>query len=355
MKPAPPVIRYVQVLRLLMEEPLFVGLLVTANRRFGQASTWKGARLAGSAVSVYGGGMGESPKTLMVFVDGLGLGVADPDINPVYSGICPFLCQLLERHAIPVDAQLGVPGIPQSATGQASLLTGVNVPAHVGRHVEGFPGPVIRRIIEEHNVFAALRDRGYSATFANGYFVDDVEQVRKRRHQSVTTVAALAGIGHVRDTFLMLRNEAVYQDLTRKGLRERGYTGPLTSPREAGVHLLRIAQRHDFTLFEYFQTDRAGHGRDRARVLEVLSELDEFLSVAVSHAEQQRGLFVMTSDHGNVEDLTTAGHTVHPVPLVAIGCGAEHLTSRVRSLTDFVPTLLAMYPHKRTCEHTREE
>jgi hypothetical protein len=40
-----------------------------------------------------------------------------------------------------LDASLCVPGLPQSATGQAALLTGLNAPELMGRHIEGFPPP----------------------------------------------------------------------------------------------------------------------------------------------------------------------------------------------------------------------
>lgn len=270
------------------------------------------------------------------------MGVKDPDINPLYSGVCPFLNELLERYAVPVDAQLGVPGRPQSATGQTTLLTGINAAERLGRHIEGFPNAALRDIITEHNIFRVLRERGLAVTFANAYFIEDVSQVRKRRWQSVTTVAALAGLGTVRDTTLLLRNEAVYQDLTRNALRERGYQGPLVSPREAGAHLLNIAQKHDFTLFEYFQTDRAGHSEDPTRVEKVLCELDEFLRVVARYADAQGQLFVLISDHGNIEDSQTASHTSNPVPLVAIGSGAQHLQNTVRRLDQFVPAFLEL-------------
>jgi 2,3-bisphosphoglycerate-independent phosphoglycerate mutase len=339
--------RYVRALRVLMPSSLLMnGTLVTAECGRGQAPTRNVAGLAECDARVYFGVMPCAPNTLMIFVDGLGLGAPDPAVNPVHSEACPFLRKLMEQHAVAVDARLGVPGVPQSATGQASLLTGINVAERAGRHVEGFPGPAIRSVVKQHNVFRRLANRGYAGTFANAYFVDSTEQVRARRHQSVTTVAALEGVGHVRDTVMMLRGEAVYQDLTRKSLRERGYTGPLVAPRESGEHLLDIARRHDFTLFEYFQTDRVGHGQDRARALEVLGELDEFLQVAAQHAKQERGLFVLISDHGNIEDLSVSGHTLNPVPLVAMGHGAEMLKSKVRSLVDFVPVLLGMYPPK---------
>ena len=52
----------------------------------------------------------------------------------------------------PVDACLGVPGLPQSATGQTALFTGVNAPALVGDHVTAFPTTPLRRVIAEHSL-----------------------------------------------------------------------------------------------------------------------------------------------------------------------------------------------------------
>ena len=86
---------------------------------------------------------------LFLFLDGVGLGPADPATNPFAVAHIPNLVGLLggarplaglERAEtqraifIPTDASLGVPGPPQSATGQAAILTGLNVPALVGGH-----------------------------------------------------------------------------------------------------------------------------------------------------------------------------------------------------------------------------
>ena len=287
--------------------------------------------------------MSVAPKTLLVFIDGLGLGSSDPEINPIHSGVCPCLEELLNE-AVPVDATLGVAGMPQSATGQTALLTGVNAARVMGRHVEALPGPKLKEVIAEHSLFKQLSARGYRGTFANAFFVDDVKAVFERRHQSVTTVASLTALGSVRNTEDLLCNWAVYQDLTRETLRGRGYEGPLVTPREAAGHLLAIAREHDFTLFEFFLTDVAAHKGTRADQLEILKRLDEFLAVARSFADTPRGLFALTSDHGNIEDSTTRLHTFNPVPLVAIGQGAVELKSTIKSLVDFVPALLTLYP-----------
>jgi 2,3-bisphosphoglycerate-independent phosphoglycerate mutase len=281
-------------------------------------------------------------RTLFLLVDGLGLGGSDPADNPVRSGRCPHLQGFMDQ-AAPVDAGLGVPGIPQSATGQTALFTGINAAAAMGRHVEGFPGAELRRIIRAHNLYDRLADLGFRSTFANAYYVTDLGDVPQRRLQSVTTVAALKAFGGVRDLPAMLRNDAVYQDLTRESLRARGYGGPLVTPAESARHLMAIAGRYDFTVFEYFQTDRAGHKGSREDVLRVLGLLDEFMAELRSFPETPGHLLILTSDHGNIEAGGTPRHTANPVPFLALGEGAEILRASVRSIVDVAPAIIALY------------
>ena len=73
---------------------------------------------------------------LMIFLDGVGLGDADPEVNPFALANLPTLHQLANGHGwfnttgtqisdravfIPTDPRLGIPGKPQSATGQATI------------------------------------------------------------------------------------------------------------------------------------------------------------------------------------------------------------------------------------------
>ena len=284
--------------------------------------------------------MSVGQRVLLIFVDGLGIGPLSPATNPLCSGAAPTLAGLLQSHAVPLDATLGLPGLPQSATGQTALLTGVNAAEAVGRHVEGFPRSALRKIIRTDNIFRKLVDRNKTATFANAYYVDDIETVRTASLQSVTTVAALSGLGTIRDRHALERNEAVYQDITRQVLRERGYKGDLVSSQTAARHLVEIAVKHDFTLFEYFQTDRVGHTNELNIIRPVLTLLDRFLSALLRTATDAGLLVVLVSDHGNVEDMTVRGHTRNPVPLIAVGEGAEQVQAEAVSLVDVTPALL---------------
>ncbi len=281
------------------------------------------------------------PRILFVFIDGFGIGSRDPAINPLFAGAYPAL-QRVSTEGKPIDAVLGVEGLPQSATGQAALLTGVNVPAAVGGHQPGFPGPSVRAIVEEHNIFRRLLAVGRSCTFANAYHLDGLTPAEIRRRQSVTTVATLQAFGEVRGSALLAEGRAVYQDITRELLRSRGYEGPLCPPSQAARDLTGIAAQHDFTLFEYFQTDVKAHKGAPGDIARMLAELDEFLGVVLAIWPGERRLLVVTSDHGNIEDGRVRSHTRNPVPFFAAGARASECAAMVESIADVTPALLRM-------------
>ena len=114
-------------------------------------------------------------------------------------------------------------------------------------------------------------------------------------------------------------------------------------PAEAGRILARQSARNDFTLYEYFQTDRAGHSGEMARCRAELAKLEEFLGSLLGTLEAEAAeptLVLLTSDHGNLEDLSTRRHTTNPVPLAAWGQGAEELLRRVERLDQVAGAIL---------------
>ncbi len=284
-------------------------------------------------------------KTIFIFVDGLGLGAADPATNPLCSPRLPNLVELLKQ-AVPLDACLGFDGLPQSATGQATLLTGINAAAAMGRHIEGFPPPALKELVERENLFTKLAGLGHSCTFANCYWGIDPQEIPARR-QSVTTVMTLAALGRVQGDAALRHGLAVTHDITRWTMHTRGYDGPLVQPEEAARHLLALAERNDFTLFEYFLTDRAGHSGHPELVEQCLGTLERFLPEAARFAEGKNRLLLICSDHGNIEDSTTRSHTLNPVPLIALGTHAETFRT-LRSLEDVAPAILRLYAAQPT-------
>ena len=278
-------------------------------------------------------------KIVFLFIDGVGLREPAPD-NPVNPEVCPTLCRLIERHSVPIDACLAVEGLPQSATGQATMFTGVNAPVFMGRHCEGFPGPSLRKKIEDHNLFLALKARGKRVKFADAYLVDSPDELVPRRFKSVTTVMALTAPETISTIEDLLDDQALMQDLTRETIQDRYPDVPTVTPEDAANHLFGIARAYDFTLYEFFQTDVAGHSMDYARACSVLRTYDQFLAALVRYTDAAGITLLMTADHGNIEAMQERGHTRNPVPFIAFGPGEADFRAHVRSLVDVTPAIL---------------
>ena len=284
-------------------------------------------------------------RALLIFVDGLGLGEEDPGTNPVARARLRRLRLFQGRPSpdpaailVPTDACLGVPGLPQSATGQTSILAGVNAAAAVGRHINGYCTKSLAALLDGQSVFSRVRTAGGEATFANAYTPVFFE--RLPRFLSVSTVATLRAGLRLRTLEDLMRGEAVYHDYTNRLLPERGCTAPEVSPGEAGQRLARLAARHAFTMYEHFLTDKAGHAQDMARGVEILENLEAFLDGVLAETELASTLVVLTSDHGNLEDLRTDRHTRNAVPTLLWGRGAPEAAAEIRDLADIAPAIL---------------
>lgn len=284
---------------------------------------------------------------ILVFIDGIAIGPADAAVNPFARASARWFCPVegwappADGNApllVPVDACLGVPGLPQSATGQTALLTGLNAPRAVGRHVNGFCTSELAALLDGQTIFSRVRERGGRATFANAYTPPFFEG--KRRFLSVTTVATRRAGLRFRTLDDLRKGEAVYQDYTNRLLVEQGYEAQLIGPEEAGRRLACLASAHNFTLYEYFQTDRAGHDRDMERAVGLIEGLDRLLRSLVAEVDLDKTLVCVASDHGNLEDLSTKSHTINPVPVLLWGRGREVVAARLHDLTDIAPALL---------------
>ena len=281
-------------------------------------------------------------KILYLFIDGVGIREPATD-NPVNPEVCPTLCRLINQHARPIDACLGVDGLPQSATGQATMFTGVNCPAAMGKHCEGFPGPALRQIIEENNLFLQLKKRGKKVKFADAYLIESADELVPRRFKSVTTVMALTTPEVVTTVDDLMEDRAVMQDLTRETIQDRYPDVPVIPPQRAAEHLFALASENDFTLYEFFQTDVSGHSMDYARACAVLRTYDKFLETLVRFTEAAGITLVITADHGNIENISERGHTFNPVPFIVVGPREKAIREKVESLQDVTPALLAAF------------
>jgi len=244
-----------------------------------------------------------------------------------------------------LDASLGVQGLPQSATGQAVLLTGENVPAQVGEHYGPKPNPAVAGILRDGSLFSRLGAAGRTAALLNAYpprYFEAVESGR-RLYSSIPLAVTSAGL-HLFSKEDLFAGRAMSADFTGAGWASMlGFPdAPVMRAEDAGFKLAELARRYDFSLFEYWSTDYAGHKQDMAWAVQQLEVFDGVLGGLTQAWRNADGLILLTSDHGNMEDLSTRRHTDAKVPALLVGertvrdAFAEDMTS----LLDIAPAIL---------------
>jgi 2,3-bisphosphoglycerate-independent phosphoglycerate mutase len=276
-------------------------------------------------------------RLLFVFLDGLGLGPDDPNNNPLAVASMPNLQGLLggkrmltdtaplendRATLLALDACLGVDGQPQSATGQAVLLTGYNIPAALGYHYGPKPNPAVANFLQNGNLFSTLRKAGKQSALLNAYPPRYFESIQsgRRMYSAIPMAVTSAGIP-LKTIDDLYAGRALSADFTGQGWRTHlnQPDTPLFEPRQAGERLAALAQSYDLAFFEYWWSDYVGHAQDLTDACQMLEQFDEVLGGLLAIWDDKSGLILITSDHGNLEDLSTGHHTRNPVPGLLIG------------------------------------
>jgi bisphosphoglycerate-independent phosphoglycerate mutase (AlkP superfamily) len=146
-----------------------------------------------------------------------------------------------------------------------------------------------------------------------------------------------------------LRNgAAVFMDFTNRLLIERGVDVSVRTEEEAAEVLARIASENRFTLYEYFITDKVGHAQDMSLAREVLTSLARFIRELLGRLDLKHTTVILTSDHGNIEDLSSRNHTLHLVPTIVWGAQREQIAARIKTLADITPSIVELLATKST-------
>lgn len=298
-----------------------------------------------------------SHSFLLLFLDGVGLGKVGAN-NPLSAPeAMPFLTEYLGQSLVagssaarsgvlfqPIDATLGVSGLPQSATGQTAIYTGRNAPKFLERHQSGFANGSLRQLIDRYGLFSQALAIGRTATLANAYSPEYFYAIAERRRRySVCTLLNLSAGLPFRMQYEYDQGAAIFWNIVGSAAPDQ-MRKPI-SPATAGQRLAQLSSRYGATLFECYLCDYAGHAQDWGQAIAYLQRIDAFLESAIAHLPPHVTL-IITSDHGNVEDLSTKRHTYNSVPLIAIGPEAAAF-ARVKDLTGITPQILLSLASKR--------
>jgi len=290
------------------------------------------------------------PHLFFLFLDGVGVAPPGAPGNPFEEFTMPATGRILgERVFHPgegmrtaggvnvsaIDATQGVAGLPQSGTGQTTILTGDNAPAVLGRHFGPYPHSTLRPLIREKNFFRALTLRGITCAYLNAYPRQYFEYLGRHPNLTGAFPTAWRMAGNSLNTGVELTaGRALSADCTSEGWRRMGYPDvPEVSPEQAADVAVRVLEETDFVMYEYYLTDHAGHGRAGARVEVILPILDRFIGSLAEKIMARGHALLITSDHGNLEDISVKTHTLNPVPLVTTGAPLGEVAAGVRDLT----------------------
>ena len=292
-------------------------------------------------------------------MDGIGLGANDPETNPLARAKMPNLDAMLggrsllkesapfigERATLlGIDPSVGVDGLPQSATGQAMLLTGVNVSAEIGGHYGPKPNPAVAAHLKNGTLFSRFVKAGRKAALLNAYppgYFKGIDS-GKRIYSSIPMAVTNAGLKLFTQDDLS-DGRALSADFTGEGWRTfLGFPDTVVvKPQEAGHKLVSLAMEYDFSLFEYWASDYAGHKQQMENAIAQMESFDRVLG-GVMEAMNDELLVLVTSDHGNMEDMSTRRHTDAMVPALVIGekKARGEFTRGMTDVTDVAPAIL---------------
>ncbi|HEX8210658.1 MAG TPA: alkaline phosphatase family protein [Longimicrobium sp.] len=299
-------------------------------------------------------------RAILVFLDGVGIGPADRAVNPFAAATLPNIRGMLGGR-LPVtedldargcivsagavlaaaDATLGMEGVPQSGTGQTTLLTGRNAARVYGRHFGPWVPTALREMLAAENLLRRARDAGRTVAFANAYPIALIDaDPRIFRRPAAPPLAAISAGALTRDVAQLVAGEAVASSITNDRWRQRTAEVPPVSAEQAGRNLAAIAAGAEVTLYAHYDTDHEGHRGGMEGSVAALERVDAFLG-GLTGALGPETLLVISSDHGNVEDVRE-GHTLNRVPVLAIGPGREVLARRIRTIADVAPAILGL-------------
>ena len=298
-------------------------------------------------------------RILFIFLDGIGLGENDPETNPFARAKMPILNSLLDGRALlkdsapfygehatllAVDPSVGVSGLPQSATGQGILVTGINIPAELGYHYGPKPNPEVAAFLGDGTLFSRFAKAGKKTALLNAYpprYFDGIDS-GKRLYSSIPLAVTKAGLELFKHEHLFA-GRALSADFTGAGWRTMlGFPdAPGMEPQQAGRKLVKLAMEYDFSLFEYWASDYAGHKQQMETAVELMEMFDGVLGGLLDEMNDNELLVLITSDHGNMEDLSTRKHTNANVPAIIIGnkSAREEFARDLKDLTNIAPAI----------------
>ena len=187
----------------------------------------------------------------------------------------------------------------------------------------GFPGPTLRAAIHEYSIIKRFTDLGYQASLLNAYSEKYLKKLESLpRFASASTHTQRASGQPLLTLDDLEKGNALFMDITHQIMHqyypEAKDRFPIVSARSRGADAARIMKKYELVIFEYFISDKAGHSMDFDAAQFVIETLEQFIE-GICEALSDDDTLIISSDHGNLEDLSVKTHTMNHVPLLVFG------------------------------------
>jgi 2,3-bisphosphoglycerate-independent phosphoglycerate mutase len=288
-----------------------------------------------------------------LFIDGIGIG-STGEQNPFSSLDLPgfnlltgnqkmdnTMATILEDDHVysSIDACLKVDGLPQSGTGQATLFSGVNASSIIGHHFGPYPHSKNKYLLESESIFHQIQKKGYAPFFINAFPKIFFEKVSLRNRWSCCTLMTKSAGLSINSENEVISGAAItaeiLQDYWEKHLN---INISAITYKDAAYRVVKSLEKYDLVLMEYYLTDKAGHSMNKKDAEDSITRIDNFIH-ALYRMIGEKDTIVVTSDHGNIEDMSVKTHTFNPVPLIVKGPGATYFKDAT-DLTNITPAII---------------
>jgi hypothetical protein len=224
----------------------------------------------------------------------------------------------------------------------------------LGMHDGPKPSPQVMDILKEGTLFQHFHHNQMGTSVLNAYpprYFKSIE--RGYKLPGVIALSALYAGMQLKTKDDLQLGEAISVDFTAHGWRDHLglHDTPILDPFQAGERLFTLTHGCQLAFFEYWLSDVAGHQQDMPAACSLLELFDTVLGSLLRCWNDEEGLILITSDHGNLEDLSTRHHTRNNVPLLLVGSQSNREkitrgliqasgTRQELNLTDIAPAIL---------------
>jgi len=122
------------------------------------------------------------------------------------------------------------------------------------------------------------------------------------------------------------------------------------------------ARTHDVIICNFANADMVGHTGQIDAAVKAVETIDRCLGRIVTAVRDAGGILIVTSDHGNAEEMWNAelnephtAHTCNPVPVIVVGDVQGIRLREGGSLRDVAPTMIGILGVEKPKEMTGDD